>query len=1142
VGKGLKRSFKLKLIVPRDNSEASLKKRKGLGYTHCRINDVVRQYEQQALEMRQDDVILRGETDGEEFFRPGEEWAGDLRRRLEEKGIFVDGESKTLDDVKCLYRRFVKSYDKAKSGKAQDSRGVHSLLCDKSSRADQCRVEILKKLKWLVEEDEPPVDWKERLAAQIDEDPSLTKPPHRPPTWINEYNEYKKEGKKEDKEKWMKSLLDYVRSKKKEEGDPNDPVSRLRETGVLPIWDPIIKTKGASALTGYERMAFSHSVGHLLSWESGRHNAVSGKKKIKKKLKDLQRQAKSMKTEIAHLKDFEKNREEHLKKVALWSEESSYHLTKGDTRGWKKLREWLKENEDSSEEKRKERLVEMQSEDPRKYGSPEVMEWLAEKDQQFLASCNNGDPVSLLVAINELERKYEKRRELPLFTFTDAISSPRFVGFEKPESSSISRFDIREVGNKKQAVLPLLVKSDDGNEVVEKMYFEIAPSKQMRELKVTKEGKKTYLTFVSQDTLDLVKAELCGSNLLFSRDKLKSKDDLLNGQLGDVYLKISISYPDDKKLYQSRFDAAGYLMKASGNRDKEQRPPSVTKGLRIMGVDAGIRSQAISVIELVDQVQETQFGKVDEFSIMHQRSALLTLPGERPDKKEIERRREARDTWYRAFSLVGLLANVRRLADETDSKKRKKINKELIERFKSMEGLDRDFVERFESMEGLGLEKLNPYDEGHQEWVERIVPIYEIFENFVGKVVSEVLNELKGPSGKERSFARLGGKSMWQLEQLEKMRKLVLKWDRHSKPGVPIRRFDRSKQGTVAKKLLNEINSLKEDRVKTTADGDVQAARGRVYIDGRWVQRHEPADIMVLEDLSRYLFKTDRPAHENSQLMRWTHRAIEKVIKQQARDAGIVVVTTSAAFSSRFDSVTGAPGVRCMVVSKRHIEILKKETEGEWLRKKLIKKGLKEDEIEKLVPGALVPMDGGEIFVTLDKYGHICQRHADINAAQNVVLWFVRGHDRQFRLVAWSFKVDDGSLFVNRDVGQRLKSLLGGLAVVLHPLDDSSTRFTTVSYEDDEALEQALGVKVKGMYKEEERTCGEDEEDDDIEELLDDTKPSNDDRKVFFRDVSGVFFSKNEWITHDRFWGYTSQRILKALRDSNWCVQKKQTF
>jgi hypothetical protein len=76
-----------------------------------------------------------------------------------------------------------------------------------------------------------------------------------------------------------------------------------------------------------------------------------------------------------------------------------------------------------------------------------------------------------------------------------------------------------------------------------------------------------------------------------------------------------------------------------------------------------------------------------------------------------------------------------------------------------------------------------------------------------------------------------------------------------------------------------------------------------------------PVDMIVMEDLSRYLSEQGRAKSENTRLMKWCHRAITLKLKMLAEPFGIPVLETPASYSSRFCSLTGVAGFRAAEVS-----------------------------------------------------------------------------------------------------------------------------------------------------------------------------------------------------------------------------------
>jgi hypothetical protein len=177
------------------------------------------------------------------------------------------------------------------------------------------------------------------------------------------------------------------------------------------------------------------------------------------------------------------------------------------------------------------------------------------------------------------------------------------------------------------------------------------------------------------------------------------------------------------------------------------------------------------------------------------------------------------------------------------------------------------------------------------------------------------------------------GLSMARIEQMENLRRLFLRYNRSldREAGVPAK-FGRADAGRVSgepcRDLLAKIDRIKEQRVNQTAhlilaqalgvklaahalDAEVRRA-GDHHGEYTRIPGREPVDLVVIEDLSRYLSSQGRAPSENSRLMKWAHRAVRDKVKMLVEAPfGIPVLEVPAAYSSRFSAVTGEPGSRC---------------------------------------------------------------------------------------------------------------------------------------------------------------------------------------------------------------------------------------
>ena len=242
--------------------------------------------------------------------------------------------------------------------------------------------------------------------------------------------------------------------------------------------------------------------------------------------------------------------------------------------------------------------------------------------------------------------------------------------------------------------------------------------------------------------------------------------------------------------------------------------------------------------------------------------------------------------------------------------------------------------------------------------------------------------------------------------------------------------------------VLIKLENIREQRVNQTAHLIIAQALGlklrtpqmspesrRVTNShGEYEKFREPADFIVLEDLSRYLSDQGRAKSENTRLMKWCHRAISSKVKMLAEPFGIPVLETPAAYSSRFCSLTGIAGFRAAEIGwedrnkfpwssmlqedllalrskvdqappsqrallERRIQIAETVIQQFAVLKKISESGTPHRTL-------LAPQAGGPIFVTAREVAHpapsinrkqldkssVLPMQADLNAAANLAL------------------------------------------------------------------------------------------------------------------------------------------------------------
>jgi IS605 OrfB family transposase len=295
----------------------------------------------------------------------------------------------------------------------------------------------------------------------------------------------------------------------------------------------------------------------------------------------------------------------------------------------------------------------------------------------------------------------------------------------------------------------------------------------------------------------------------------------------------------------------------------------------------------------------------------------------------------------------------------------------------------------------------------------------------------------------EQNITGMRGLNMRRIELLQEFRrccqslaKIERRYYRDPNKGLepsPVRESDRIYEPAPA--WIDKINEMRDQRVYQTAhlilaealglelmnpdevliDGmDKAALKSERDVHGRYKKNPAKQRVaaIVLEDLSRYRTSQDRSRFENRQLMEWSHRKVLEKLQDMAKVFGIPIFTVDARFSSRFNSRTGVPGVRCIEVSKGfELEHPWKHWKDETVASVSGKNGERvPSERAGMINAAaalladadakasvILPMDGGPAFfpVVAHRVGHEgLESNADINAAVNIGLRAVAHPDR----------------------------------------------------------------------------------------------------------------------------------------------------
>ncbi len=271
----------------------------------------------------------------------------------------------------------------------------------------------------------------------------------------------------------------------------------------------------------------------------------------------------------------------------------------------------------------------------------------------------------------------------------------------------------------------------------------------------------------------------------------------------------------------------------------------------------------------------------------------------------------------------------------------------------------------------------------------------------------------RGKAANDPAIRKVGGLSLPRLATLTEFRRKVQVgfFTRLHPDGT---RAEAKEQ--FGQKTLDALEHLREQRVKQLASRITEAALGigseggkgwdggkrpRQRIDD---PRFAPCHAIVIEDLTRYRPEETRTRRENRQLMSWSSSKVKKYLAEACQLHGLHLREVSASYTSRQDSRTGAPGIRCQDVPVdefmrspfwRHqiAQAEKKQSGGKGDARErflcdLNARWKDKSEADWKKAGAVrVPLKGGEIFVSADPASLAAKGlQADLNAAANIGL------------------------------------------------------------------------------------------------------------------------------------------------------------
>lgn len=269
----------------------------------------------------------------------------------------------------------------------------------------------------------------------------------------------------------------------------------------------------------------------------------------------------------------------------------------------------------------------------------------------------------------------------------------------------------------------------------------------------------------------------------------------------------------------------------------------------------------------------------------------------------------------------------------------------------------------------------------------------------------------RGVRGKSELIRNVGGLSLDRLTTIQSLYQAQKAYFTRITPkGI---QMDKDKPLTAVMNfgghILNDLENMREQRVKQLASRIVEAALGvgRVKIPkkSKDPKRHyervdAPCHVVVIENLTKYRPEETRNRRENRQLMTWCSGKVKKYLSESCSLHGLSLWEVSPRYTSRQDSRTGSPGIRCEEVSVekffktpfRQREVARAEEKDSKNKASAYEQyliELKERWKSRSEETALlrIPRKGGEIFVSANSNSPASKGlQADLNAAANIGL------------------------------------------------------------------------------------------------------------------------------------------------------------
>ncbi|CAG1013369.1 hypothetical protein ANRL4_04916, partial [Anaerolineae bacterium] len=184
----------------------------------------------------------------------------------------------------------------------------------------------------------------------------------------------------------------------------------------------------------------------------------------------------------------------------------------------------------------------------------------------------------------------------------------------------------------------------------------------------------------------------------------------------------------------------------------------------------------------------------------------------------------------------------------------------------------------------------------------------------------------RGKSARDKSIWNVGGLSLTRIATIKSLYQVQKAFFTRFTPEG--RQMEDGKPATAGEgfgqSILDTLEQMRENRVKQLASRIAEAALGigieqeennnkdikrpRERIND---PRFTPCHAVVIESLTHYRPEETRTRRENRQLMDWSAAKVKKYLAEACELNGLHLREVPAGYTSRQDSRTSAPGVRC---------------------------------------------------------------------------------------------------------------------------------------------------------------------------------------------------------------------------------------